>query len=388
MCASSLVRWDAAKLDALLADVEVGAALVSSPHNLRHLLDGYEFFLYARAPAIGLSRYQPLLGIVPGRLDRSFYVGAGNEGWALAAAPPWVPEVRAEAWSPVDAASIAAAELRRRDAAGGRVGVELSFLSGAALTTLRRELPGAELVELAPLLEELRAVKRPDELEHVRAAGEGIVGAMLATFGEVRAGMTKSEIVERFRAELTMRGSTFEYCLIAAGSSLNRAPSREELPAGGVLSLDSGGEAGGFTGDMARMAIAGEPTPQHEEALAAVDAVQRAARRTIAPGVAGGEVFAAAERELTGLPQRAHMSFLAHGMGRVTHEVPRLTSTGSPPYPATHADRPLEPGMVISIETHVADPRLGFVKLEDAVIVTGDGHEAIADLGRGWNRVA
>jgi Xaa-Pro aminopeptidase len=297
-----------------------------------------------------------------------------------------VPEVRAEAWSPVDAASIAATELRRRDV-GGRVGVELSFLSAAALQELDRALPGVELVELAPLLEELRAVKRPDELDCVRAAGEGIVGSMLATFGAVRAGMTKAEIVERFRTELTTRGLTFEYCLVAAGSSLNRAPSRQELPAGGVLSLDSGGESEGFIGDMARMAIAGEPSARHDDALAAVDVVQQAARRAVAPGVAGREIFAAAERALAELPQRAQMGFLAHGMGRVTHEVPRLTSTGSPPYPATHAERPLEPGMVISVETHVADPELGFVKLEDAVIVTADGHEAVADTGRAWNRV-
>ncbi len=64
------------------------------------------------------------------------------------------------------------------------------------------------------------------------------------------------------------------------------------------------------------------------------------------------------------------MGFLTHGTGLVTHEAPRMTATGSPPYPATHARRALEAGMVISIETHVADPALGFIKLEDTVLVT------------------
>jgi Xaa-Pro aminopeptidase len=41
--------------------------------------------------------------------------------------------------------------------------------------------------------------------------------------------------------------------------------------------------------------------------------------------------------------------------------------------------------MVLSIETHVADLAIGFVKLEDTVIVTPDGHEAAGDRARGWN---
>ena len=42
--------------------------------------------------------------------------------------------------------------------------------------------------------------------------------------------------------------------------------------------------------------------------------------------------------------------------------------------------------MVLSIETTLAHPRRGFVKLEDTVAVTADGWEAFGDGGRGWNR--
>jgi hypothetical protein len=43
--------------------------------------------------------------------------------------------------------------------------------------------------------------------------------------------------------------------------------------------------------------------------------------------------------------------------------------------------------MVIWIETHVADPEIGFIKLEDTAIVTTDGCEDVAADGRGWNVV-
>jgi Xaa-Pro dipeptidase len=70
----------------------------------------------------------------------------------------------------------------------------------------------------------------------------------------------------------------------------------------------------------------------------------------------------------------------------VSHEGPRLTSTGPVPYPGDDAERPLEEGMVISIETTLLHPRHGFIKLEDTVAVTANGYEAFGDAGRGWNR--
>jgi Xaa-Pro aminopeptidase len=375
-----LVRWDTEKLDELLDAAGIDVLVVSSRHNLRFLLDGYEFFLYALAPPIGLSRYQPVLAIPARRLDEAFYIGVGNEAWGMEVEPLWVPEISTTSWTTRDVAHALAVGIERRGLASGVVGYESAFLAADTYDALRRRLPALRVVDASPLLEELRAVKRPDELECVRAAGEGITAAMLATFAEVSPGMSKREIVERFRTHVTALGCTFEYCLIAVGSDLNRAPSGEPLRSRSILSLDSGAEAGGFIGDMARMAIDGEPTPELVEALERVDLVQCAARAEIKPGGRAGDVYAAGLQALG-----PDMGFLAHGMGRVTHEVPRVTSAGSPPYPAAHADRPLEPGMVISVETHVADAKLGFIKLEDALIVTEDGHEAIADVGRGWN---
>ena len=43
--------------------------------------------------------------------------------------------------------------------------------------------------------------------------------------------------------------------------------------------------------------------------------------------------------------------------------------------------------MVLSIESQVVDPEIGFVKLEDTVIVGEETPEAVGDHGRGWNRI-
>jgi Xaa-Pro aminopeptidase len=72
-------------------------------------------------------------------------------------------------------------------------------------------------------------------------------------------------------------------------------------------------------------------------------------------------------------------------MGLVSHEAPRLTATGPVPYDDVDARLPLEPGMVVSIETTMKHPKRGFIKLEDTVVVTPTGHEIFGEGGRGWN---
>ncbi len=52
-----------------------------------------------------------------------------------------------------------------------------------------------------------------------------------------------------------------------------------------------------------------------------------------------------------------------------------------------HNTRPLEAGMVLSIETDFEHPDVGRVKIEDTVVVTPSGPEGLGDLGRTWTIV-
>jgi Xaa-Pro aminopeptidase len=84
------------------------------------------------------------------------------------------------------------------------------------------------------------------------------------------AGAAKAELTEALRGEETSRGLVFDYCLIAAGSSHNRAPSDQRWEKGEPLSVDSGGNYHGYIGDLARMGIAGEPDVELEDLLAEI----------------------------------------------------------------------------------------------------------------------
>jgi Xaa-Pro aminopeptidase len=381
------VPFSHTRLDEILNNASVDAVLATTRHNVQYLLGGYRYFFFANMDAIGISRYLPVVGYMAGRPDNAFYVGCGNENWGTEVFPLWIEDVQHTSWSSSDSAHSAAAALAKRGLANATIAVESSFIPADALDILRKELPNATFVDAQLLLEELRAVKSADELELVRTASEGIISSMLATFQAVAPGMTKEQIVEQFRREQTNRGLVFDYCLVAAGPSLNRAPSDELWNPGTVLSLDSGGMYHGYIGDLARMAVHGEPTPRMIELMEQVESIQQLVRTVVKAGVRGADIYDVAVPALQRCPDSDNMRFLAHGMGLITHEVPRLTAVGPVPYPADHAEKPLQAGNVLSIETWVEDPEIGFVKLEDTLIVTEAGYEAPGDEGRGYTRV-
>lgn len=381
--------FDLSSLDELMADAGMDALLVTSKHNVRYVLGGYVNQFFAVMDALGTGRYLPVFVYVRGRPDLAHFVGSPIETWYLQARhePLWVPTTEFDAHLGTDAARAAARWLSRHGLGTARVGIESSFLPVDAYDVLREQLPGASFLDAHALLETVRACKSPVELTHVEAGSMAIVDSMLVSFTEHDAGDTKADMEQTLRREQVARGLTYEYCLISMGANLNRAPSDQRLAIGDVVCMDSGGQLNGYIGDVARMGVLGEPDDELESLLGDIDAVQMAAREAVEPGAKGHTIFAAAHAERVRRTHGAAIQFVAHGMGLISHEAPRLTATGPVRYPATHADLPLKPGFVLSIESWIEHPRRGFIKLEDTIAVSHDGHTAFADHGRGWNRI-
>jgi Xaa-Pro aminopeptidase len=380
------IPFDSGRLDELMQEAGIDVMLVTSKHNVQYLLGGYRFFFFEHFDAIGVSRYLPILVYVRGHPERATYIGHPMEQYEQERNRFWTPGFSASARMSTDGMSVAVERLSALAPEAKRIGIERAFLPADAESVLRSGLPRMEFVEAHLPLERLRAVKTPGELESLRTASELVVDSMLAVMAGHGPGVTKRELVEALRREEVNRGLTFEYCLITAGTSHNRAPSDQSLQEGDILSLDSGGNYKGYIGDLCRMGIFGEPDAELKDLLGEVEAIQQAARRPIRHGARGGDVYAAAE-ELTRKSSHGNsLEFVAHGMGLISHEGPRLTDRGPVPYPAYDANLPLQKGMVLSIETTILHPRRGFIKLEDTVAVTENGCEGFGDRGRGWNR--
>jgi Xaa-Pro aminopeptidase len=378
--------FDSARLDSLMEQAGFDVLLASSRHNLRYMLGGYTFFFFDSFEAFGTSRYFPILLYFRGRPEDTVYVGNGMESFEVELGKFWMAEVSARSWGIQDAVAVAANYIKERQPGIKVLGVEPPFLPYDAANGLRELLPQVHLHDAQRSLELLRAIKSPRELDLIEKASGRVVDSMVAVMTSHGPGATKRQLVDALIAEETQRGLGFEYCLVTAGKSMNRAPSDYVIQKGDIVSLDSGGECGGYIGDLCRMCVMGEPDAQLQDLLAEVDAIQMAARSAIKRGNPGGDIYAAATKQIAISPHAKLVDFVAHGLGLVTHETPRLAPPGVFPYDAADAGAPLQAGMVISVETAIKHPQIGFIKLEDTIAIEASGARAYGDWGRGWTR--
>jgi Xaa-Pro aminopeptidase len=379
------IPFDRTRLDRLMDAENIDLVVVTSKHNVQYLLGGHRADFFDYMDAISITRYLPVLVYPKGAPDKAIYIGHRLETFQRDVNPMWTPDTQTSSNGSVDAMQKAVDAIKRAGLKPRRIGAEFGFLPYDAATTLRAAFPDAELVDVSLLLDRQRAKKTPDELKKIKYASDAVIASMQAVIAKHGPGTTKRELVDALRREETDRGLIFEYCLITAGTSLNRAPSEQRWEKGDILSLDSGGNYHGYIGDICRMAIHGEPDAELQDLLGEIEAIQRAAFKAVRPGAPGSDLYAAAEPLRERSKYHNQLEFLAHGMGLVSHEAPRIAER-APPYPAEHRDKPLETGMVISVETTLMHPTRGFIKLEDTVVVTDSGHEVYGEGARGWNR--
>ena len=377
--------FDTIRLDALMGEAGLDILVASAKHTVQYLMGGYRFIVFHSMDAIGHSRYLPFFIYRKGRPELSVYVGNAMEGHEHEVSPFWTPVLSLKSWGSPDAAKTAADHVKNLGIPDARIGLEMPFMPVDAFRVLSGELGSATFLDATTLLERMRAIKTPEELTRLRLASELVTDSMLAVLGSHGEGVSKAELGEALRREETDRGLLFEYALISMGTSFNRALSRQKWNKGEPISIDSGGNYHGYTGDICRMAVLGEPDAELQDLLAEIEMVQQAANSVIKAGRYGREVIVQADNALASSWIAPWTDFFAHGMGLVFHEAPFLVTNRPVLYDGVDADRPLEAGMVISVETTMKHPKRGFIKLEDTIAVTHDGCEMFGTQGRGWN---
>ncbi len=370
--------FDANKLQRLMGDAGLDLLLASTRHNVRYLTGGYYYHFHATATRMAQTQYLPFVGVPRGRLDHTFFVCRSEECEQVQAAVPWIAR-RVEAMrGTLPAAESAIQVIRTLDLAEGTIGVEMPFLPADAFLALQRGLPKSRLVDATPVLDELRAVKTPAELAILRTVYDRMAEAIQAAFAVGRPGITTAEIARRVETEIAKRGMAFLYALVCAGPGTLRAPSSVRWERGRILHIDAGGEVGDYLADICRMGCLGEPSALARDLHSACIEVQGRVRQRVRPGVPCRELLIEGERAVREHRFASYGKFVAHGIGMVSHEQPNISSTN---------ERPLEAGMVLSIETEFIHPDVGHVKIEDAVAVTKNGCEGLGDLGRDWHVV-
>jgi Xaa-Pro aminopeptidase len=257
-----------------------------------------------------------------------------------------------------------------------RLGFEDDHVSVRRHRRIREIVPDRiELVPAGGLVEELRAVKEPAEVEKIRAATELADEVYAILRGQGLLGRTEREValaLEHEMRRLGAEGPSFDSIVASAerGALPHAKPTDAAIPPGTLVTLDIGARLDGYCSDGTRTWATGELPDDLAAVYALVKRAQAEALAAVRPGPEGREVDAVAREIIEAAGHGEHFGHgLGHGVGLDVHEAPRLART---------AEARLVAGNVVTVEPGVYLPGRGGVRIEDLVVVTEDGADVLS----------
>lgn len=265
---------------------------------------------------------------------------------------------------------------------GKRIGVEAAHLTLEDADRLRAG--GLELVSTSGVVEALRAVKEPEELELMRRAAAVSDRVFEELARESFVGRTESELawwLEQAWHEAGAHGPAFA-AIVAFGENGARPHARVRdtpIAEDTLVIVDAGCSVDGYVSDCTRTFFTGETDGRLRELYDLCLAAQLDALDAVRPGASARDVDAASRVRIgeAGMGD-LYGHGLGHGVGLDVHESPALRP---------ESDDVLAPGNVVTVEPGLYLPGDVGVRIEDMVLVAEDGCERLTTVTKDPIRV-
>jgi len=260
---------------------------------------------------------------------------------------------------------------------GLRLGFEADHMSVSEHARLRELLSRNELVATSGLVEDLRAVKQPEEVAAIRTAAALADEAFAELVGGGLTGHTEHDLALRLEYEMRRRGAerpSFDPIIAGGphGALPHARPRDEKVRAGELVVIDWGAQLDGYCSDCTRTLATGDIDSDAVEVYELVLEAQLAALEEVEPEAVGRDVDSVARAAITAGGHGEHFGHgLGHGVGLEVHEAPRLSQL---------SDAVLAPGNVVTVEPGIYIPGWFGVRIEDLVVVTADGCEILTSV--------
>jgi Xaa-Pro aminopeptidase len=259
----------------------------------------------------------------------------------------------------------------------GRVGFEDDQMPVRVLERLRGKLPeGVEPVAAGGAVEKLRRVKDAAELEAIAAAAELADEVWRWSVERGLAGRSERDIARAAEARIRELGAEPSFPTIVAagpnGALPHAEPGEREIGRGELVVFDMGAKLDDYCSDGTRTFATGEPGERAREAYEVVRAAQQEALDAVAAGVGGEQLDGVARERIAAAGHGEHFGHgLGHGVGLEVHEAPHVSP---------RSKDTLEANEVVTIEPGIYLPGELGVRIEDLVVVGGDGCRNLSGL--------
>ena len=277
-------------------------------------------------------------------------------------------------------------------------------IAGLRKTERKGQRPPHAVIDPRVALHELRLRKRPEELAALRKAAAITCEAHLAAMSAGRPGVFEHEVEAVIDYTFRRRGGTGPgySTIVGAGENatiLHYVDNRCAIADGDLVLVDAGCEYDHYTADLTRTwpangRFSGEQRAIYELVLA----TQKGAVAKAVPGATIDQLYEHCVRTLTEglislgllegpvsarIEDQGYKKYFMHGvshwLGLDVHDAGTYMHKGK--------GRPLEPGMVITVEPglYIAAGTAGApermhgigVRIEDDVVITADGNEVL-----------
>lgn len=252
----------------------------------------------------------------------------------------------------------------------GRLGFEMAHTTVSDFRKMSDSLSGTELVEIGPVIDEIRNCKDQAEIESLRAVADLASRSLADVLRLVKPGISESSIALELELEMRRRGAdgkAFDFIVASGtrGAMPHGRASNKLIQSGELITIDFGAVKDGYHSDETVTVSCGEPGSREKEIHAIVREAHDLAIRSVVPGISCKALDAVARNCIAKHGYGDYFRHgLGHGVGLDIHEKP----TVSP-----RSDAVLEEGMVFTIEPGIYIPGFGGVRIEDTLLVTADG---------------
>jgi len=230
--------------------------------------------------------------------------------------------------------------------------------------------PPVELIALSNLVEEIRKIKGPEEIDMISRSAQLMGDVLAQVIEELRPGQVEKDIawkIETLTRKQGADGAAFPPIVASGpnGALPHAVPTERKIGKGEPIILDVGAKVDGYCSDMTRTVFLDTPPSDFKEIYKVVRKAQVFALESVRPGMKTDEADFIARDVITNAGFGDFFGHsLGHGIGMAPHEGPSVGQL---------KPEVLKEGMVFTIEPGIYIPGKGGVRLEEMVVLEKDG---------------